>query len=195
MKRLILDTATDILFVGLMDEEKILYKNTLEGRNNHSEHLIKIVSEALSSNNLKVKDLDEIIVGLGPGSYTGSRVSLVVAKMFAFTHNIILKTVSSLDMAFSGHFVKDGLYALNLRAKKDYVYCNEIEVKNSLVIKKEEDNFLLKEDFIKRLKEKDVIFLEEKDIKFDLLIIVNKLKLETVENIHNLEPNYLRKSI
>lgn len=195
MKRLILDTATDILFVGLMDEEKILYKNTLEGRNNHSEHLIKIVSEALSSNNLKVKDLDEIIVGLGPGSYTGSRVSLVVAKMFAFTHNIILKTVSSLDMAFSGHFVKDGLYALNLRAKKDYVYCNEIEVKNNLVIKKEEDNFLLKEDFIKRLKEKDVIFLEEKDIKFDLLIIVNKLKLETVENIHNLEPNYLRKSI
>ena len=195
MKRLILDTATDILFVGLMDEEKILYKNTLAGRNNHSEHLIKIVSEALSSNNLKVKDLDEIIVGFGPGSYTGSRVSLVVAKMFAFTHNIILKTVSSLDMAFSGHFVKDGLYALNLRAKKDYVYCNEIEVKNSLVIKKEEDNFLLKEDFIKRLKEKDVIFLEEKDIKFDLLIIVNKLKLETVENIHNLEPNYLRKSI
>ncbi|MGI6710466.1 MAG: tRNA (adenosine(37)-N6)-threonylcarbamoyltransferase complex dimerization subunit type 1 TsaB [Bacilli bacterium] len=195
MKKLILDTATDILFVGLMDDEKIIYNKTLAGRNNHSEHLIKIVSQALSLNNLKVKDLDEIIVGLGPGSYTGSRVSLVVAKMFAFTHNVILKTASSLDMAFSGHFVKDGVYALNLRAKKDYVYCNVIEVKNSLVIKKEEDNFLLKKDFFEKLNNKNIVFLEENDIKFDLLVIVNKLRLETVENIHSLEPNYLRKSL
>lgn len=195
MKKLILDTATDILFVGLVSEEKVIYEKKLAGKNNHSENLIKIISEALETNNLAVKDLDEIIVGIGPGSYTGARVSLVVAKMFAFTHNIVLKIVSSLDMAFSGHFKSDGIYALMIKAKKDYVYANIIEVKDLIISKIKEDKFLLKEEFLKEIENKEFIVFSEDNISFDALVIANKLNLEEVANIHLLEPNYLRKSI
>lgn len=195
MKKLILDTATDILYVALMDGTKVLYEKRLLGRKKHSEYLIKIIKEALSQNRLEVKDLAGVIVGVGPGSYTGSRVSLVIAKMFAFTHNVPLFVLSSLDMAASAYLEKDGEYAVMIRAKKDYVYSNILKVKNGVVSKIKEDSFVLKEEFLSEIENKNIFIIDDENIDFNASVISEKLISNQVENIHTLEPNYLRKSI
>ena len=48
----------------------------------------------LKRNNLTIDDVEEIIVGHGPGSYTGLRVSVMVSKMLAYTKGIKLSSVS-----------------------------------------------------------------------------------------------------
>ena len=63
MKTLIIDTSTKFLYVSLVVDNFEVYKNVLEGKNNHSEQLIPIIIQALNSNNITVGEIDKIIVG------------------------------------------------------------------------------------------------------------------------------------
>jgi tRNA threonylcarbamoyladenosine biosynthesis protein TsaB len=72
----------------------------------HNDHSVKLMSEievVFSNNNLKMSDIDEIIIGIGPGSYTGLRIGVVIAKMFGWNNDIPVKTVSSLALIASSY--------------------------------------------------------------------------------------------
>ena len=126
MYKMILDTSSQILYIAFACEEnneyKIIYESISEGKNNHSDNLLKKIEEGLKINNLEVKDFSEIICGRGPGMYTGLRVSMTVAKMFSWSLGITLSTISSIDLLFSNYLNKDGIFACMLKAKKDYSY-------------------------------------------------------------------------
>ena len=101
LNRLVIDSATKHLFVALYSDfnsRDIYYK---EGSNNHSEILMSEIERILVKNNLKIKDIDEIYIGVGPGSYTGLRIGVVIAKMFGWNNDIPVFTVSSLAMIAS----------------------------------------------------------------------------------------------
>ena len=109
MRSLILDTSTNILYISFVEDKKVIYEIQSKGLNNHSDHLLNLIQEGLEKYQLEVKDFDRIILGDGPGAYTGLRVSMSVAKMFAWTLNIPLYTISSLDLLTSG-YKEEGLY-------------------------------------------------------------------------------------
>ena len=82
MKILSITTATNHLSIALNDGDKIFEKNE-EDHRNHSEHLDPLINELLRENNLTLKDIDRFAVAEGPGSYTGLRIGITTAKMFA----------------------------------------------------------------------------------------------------------------
>ncbi len=96
MLTLILDSATKNMYIGFVDENKVLYEKYYEGANDHAKYIVSGIEEALKSLNKKVKDIKKIVCGVGPGSYTGVRMAVTVAKMMAHFANIPLYEVSTL---------------------------------------------------------------------------------------------------
>lgn len=193
MKTMIIDTSSDYLFISFLDNEDEIYRIVFEGKNNHSEHLIKFIDEGLSKTKLTVKDFDQIICGIGPGSYTGIRLSLSVAKMFAWTANIPLYTISSLDILSSGYYEENRIIITSLKAKKNYVYTNVIQYQNGHAVRIVDDVFLSDEEFKEKiLSQYDSYLLVDEVYKFNAEHISKSPFLQNVEQIHQIVPNYLR---
>ena len=114
MKILSITTATNHLSVALNDGDKIVEKNE-EDHRNHSEHLDPLITELLKENNLTLKDIDRFAVAEGPGSYTGLRIGITTAKMFASILNKDLVGVSTLAALANG--VNDGVIVSELDAR------------------------------------------------------------------------------
>lgn len=192
MKKLILDTSTDILFVSFLDNDTEIYHKIQQGRNNHSEHLMEIIQEGLNKNQMKMNDFDEIFVGIGPGSYTGLRLALTVAKMIAWTLNKKLFTFSSLDVIVSSFLTKDGLYMAKARAKKGYYYINITEVKNGVVKRILQDSFLEEEKVNEFVQKYPTIQVCEPNETIDPTLLIQEAFASEVEDIYGVVPEYLR---
>lgn len=188
---MLLDTSSSYLFINFIEDGKVVYQVLSEGKNNHSDNLLKDIEEGLKKLNLKVNDFDCFVCGVGPGMYTGLRVSMTVAKTFAWTLKKDLYVLSSIDLLFSDYIGTNKQCAIMLKAKKDYSYTKIVDFsKDYKVLRKEE--FLSNEDFLKLSSNYQI--LNNDDIKIDALRIEDFM-LTKVENIHALEPNYLRSDI
>jgi len=192
MKTLFLDTSTNLLYISFLDNEKVIYEVKSIGLNNHSDHLLDLIQKGLNENNIQIKDFDKIVLGIGPGAYTGLRVSMSVAKMFAWTLNIPLYSISSLELLSSG-YKEDGLYLIKFKAKKGYIYHKAFEIIDGekKVITNE---MFVNEEFIDSYDKNNfnnVIVVSNELYNIDVLNIKED-EMKLVTNVHALEPNYLR---
>jgi tRNA threonylcarbamoyladenosine biosynthesis protein TsaB len=180
MKVLVIDTATNLLVVGLKNDDKNIIRTRL-GKNDNAAYLVNEIEVLLNEENIKLENLDKIIVGIGPGSYTGNRVAVVVAKTLAYSKNIKLEKISSLLLLSSGY---ENITAA-IDARRGFYFANNHSFGKSI----SGDNYIS----LDKLKEnKDYIILNENTIKVDLDIIINNS--EEVKDVFLLEPNYLRKT-
>ena len=102
MYSLILDSSTKILYVCLLKDNKVLYEKYVEGNKDHAKNIVFLVNEGLELNKIEATDLDEVICGYGPGSYTGVRMAVTVCKMLSVFMKKPLYTISSLKLMASG---------------------------------------------------------------------------------------------
>lgn len=192
MRTLILDTSTNLLYISFIDDNKIIYEVKSMGLNNHSDYLLDLIKKGLVENNLQVKDFDRIILGKGPGAYTGLRVSMSVAKMFSWTLNIPLYTISSLDLLTSG-YQEDALYLVKFKAKKGYIYHKTfiIEAKMKKMLT---DEIFVNDEFIETYEKNNFqkIYVITNDLYNIDVLSIKEDELQFVDNVHSLEPNYLR---
>ena len=129
MKTIIMDSANKYLVVALYEDEKCLASLQEEGNRKQSEYAIVYLQKLLQENQLKISDFDEMVITIGPGSYTGVRVALTIAKTLNATMNLKIKTVSSLK-AMAG--MKKAISILDARSKKLFLgIYNEGKVKES----------------------------------------------------------------
>lgn len=98
MAKLFIDTSRREEIVLKIDEKKF----TLVTLENKSQKLLSFIDQSLKSENLKLSDLSEIEVALGPGSFTGLRVGVSVANALGYSLGI---SVNGLDIK-SGKQVK-----------------------------------------------------------------------------------------
>lgn len=194
MKVLIFDTSTDYLYVRFYDDEKKItfYEKEMISHNNHSENLLSTIEEGLNETGLELASFNKIIIGMGPGSYTGLRISMVVGKMASYTLNIPLYTISSLSLCGSGYFGKNGVYAIRIKAKKDYSYLKIVSVKDNQVETLVDDSYMTDEDAKELVQKYSGMFISEGMYKLDVEEIIKEAVL--VGNVHELVPNYLRKA-
>ena len=73
MYSLILDSSTQILYISLVKDNEVLFEKYMPGNKDHAKNIVYLVNQALENNHIESKDLDEIIVGYGPGSYLAPR--------------------------------------------------------------------------------------------------------------------------
>jgi tRNA threonylcarbamoyl adenosine modification protein YeaZ len=90
---LAIDTSTDRTSVALISAKQVLWSSHEDGVTSHAEAVPRLVSKALSTNN----EISQVIVGMGPGPYTGLRAGISFAQAFAWARNIELRGVCSLD--------------------------------------------------------------------------------------------------
>ena len=90
LKTLVIDSATPYLYISLYEGNDELDAYYQEGHNDHSVKLMSELERMLTRNNCSMKDINKVVIGIGPGSYTGLRVGVVVAKMFGWTLGISL---------------------------------------------------------------------------------------------------------
>lgn len=97
MITLLIDTATEYGVIALFDEDSILFKKVIPIGWNNSKILLKEIEDAFKMVNISAASLGCVAVGAGPGSYTGIRVGVVVAKTFAYVKKIPIVSFTSLD--------------------------------------------------------------------------------------------------
>ncbi len=94
---LCIEAGTDIGSVALAKNDRLLsLRESCESRQ-HAQNLAVYVEEILRENDLDAKDLDAVAVGMGPGSYTGLRICVSLAKGICYGAGIPLIAVGSLE--------------------------------------------------------------------------------------------------
>jgi len=194
MINLLIDTSTSNLTVSILNNQNILYKYQETILSDMSSKLLPIIDKGLKDNNLTLKDIDKIFVVHGPGSFTGIRVGVTVAKTIAWALKKDIIPLSSLE-----------LIATTSTSKKYIVPM--IDARRSNVFAGIYDNNLncIKEDKLISIEElnnlnNDYEFVSYDKINLDNIIkpsieilkIVNKHINDKGINPHNLNPNYLK---
>ena len=96
MISLVMDTSNSYLAVGLYQDNVCLEAFQEKGSRRQSEKAIPTLKEVLDRHHIALKDVNEMIITSGPGSYTGVRVAMTIAKTLAAVSDVRIKSVSSL---------------------------------------------------------------------------------------------------
>ena len=125
MITLAFDTCLDKMYAVIKKDGKILSSRVVENRDNkyHSAFLISTLQEIMSENGIVPKDIDLIATNIGPGSFTGIRACVTVARVMAQQLECRAVGVSSLEILSK---IADGnpLVALDARKDSAYLYCD-----------------------------------------------------------------------
>jgi tRNA threonylcarbamoyl adenosine modification protein YeaZ len=111
---LAIDTSTSRTIVAIVDEEKVLFESFHDGATDHGKALPELIAQALKV----VPKPERVVVGMGPGPFTGLRVGITFARTFAFARGIELKGVCSLDAIA----VDQSEYTVAVDARRKEIY-------------------------------------------------------------------------
>ena len=198
MRYLYIDTSSSYLYAAIAEDGKLISEIKEEcGQNMSIVALPKIVS-MFNENNLEAKDINKIIVVNGPGSFTGIRIGITIAKVFAWSLNIPITTINSLEaMAISSN--SDLIHIPMINARRGYVFAAIYDKDYKVLLEPQH----IKLDFlISKLNEysnyefisNDEFDLVEKIEKYnpDLLKIINHFKDKKEISPHAVNPEYLK---
>lgn len=188
MNYLFLDTASSRVIISFIRNNEIIFNVNLQNDNNLSNKLMVLIDENFKKNNLKPADINKIFVVNGPGSFTGIRCGVTVAKTLAFLLNIEIASISELETMASGY---DEVVCPIIDARRGYVFAGIYDgIKNIAP-----DRYISYDEITKGFKGKIVSYDYENayEPKVDILKLINKYKDKSI-NPHLLVPNYLKKT-
>ena len=191
MISLFLDTCNKNIVIGLLEDNKLIDKTIYINDNNLSEKLLPSIKELLDKNNIRVNNLNRIYVSVGPGSFTGIRIGLTVAKVMSWSLKIDIIPISSLEAIASTDSDYNYICPM-IDARRGYVYASLYDKELNNIIK---DQYIKQEVFTNLLKDyKYEIVSYESDNKPILNIekIVAKHVNDKSINPHKLNPIYLK---
>jgi len=187
MKTILFDASTQVMYVGYAKDDQLVDFSIRIAMRDHAKYLVDRIDQVIKRNNLTIDDIDQMVVGIGPGSYTGLRVAVMVAKMIGFAKGITIKTVSSLFFMTSGY---EGRIAALIDARRGYVFSAVYEEGKTIL---EEDYRLLTDLQENELYRKArTVFIDDRTYEVSAKRILERAVV--APNIHDLIPNYLRKT-
>ena len=119
MYTLLLDSSNTSLAVGLAKDNVLLETIIYEAWQEQSEHMIPEIDKLLTKYQVKNEEILDVMVGIGPGSYTGVRIALTIAKTIAVALNVPVYLVSSLKILKFGN--KPSICVINARSNRSYI--------------------------------------------------------------------------
>ena len=193
MYKLLLDSSFKLLVIALAKDNEIIDSIIYDAWQRQSELLVPEIDNIMKRNNIQKEDIDSIVLGIGPGSYTGVRIALTVAKTMAYVLKAKVYAVSSLSLF--GVKDKETITVTNARSGRSYfaVYKNGEPIVNDTILNNDEvlsyidthkDYVLAGETEHLGLKG------EEFDPSYNLLLGLNEKHL--VKDIFKLNPVYLK---
>ena len=138
---LAIDTATSRTIVGVVDDGAVLFEEFHEGATDHGKAISQLVAQALKSTKL----VDQVVIGMGPGPFTGLRVGITFAQTFALARSIPWIGVCSLDairIDSTSNILNTDEYTVAIDARRKQIYWASykegVRVKGPAVDKPEE---------------------------------------------------------
>lgn len=193
MYTLLLDSSIDYLSIGLSKDDSLVDSISYEAWQKQSELMVFELDNLLKRNNLNADDISYIAVTIGPGSYTGIRIALTIAKIFSLAKNIPLIPISSL-MALSKKD-KTSICLINARSNRSYfaVYHNEETIVSDRIINNDELLTYINEHKDYELCG-DLKYLNINNSSTDILKEMNRIKnyITPVSNPDLVKPVYLK---
>nr|WP_205379142.1 tRNA (adenosine(37)-N6)-threonylcarbamoyltransferase complex dimerization subunit type 1 TsaB [Streptomyces sp. SID7805] len=118
---LALDTATPAVTVALHDGSRVLAESRQVDARRHGELLLPAVDRVLAEAGRTLDAVSDIVVGVGPGPYTGLRVGLVTAATFGAALDVPVHGLCSLDgLAYAAGLTEPFVVATDARRKEVY---------------------------------------------------------------------------
>ena len=187
------ETSSKNCSVTLSSKGELLSNFDLEDdKYRHSELLTTTIRDILSQNNLIVKDLSAVAIGIGPGSFTGLRIGFSVAKGLCYPHKINLIGISSLKI-LANSIKSDSEYIIPMiNDKGDFYYLSTFE--NGLnelgtpLIDKVDSNFINR-----NIKKDSTIVVNNKESFEYINSIINdqvKLQYKPISSINMIDLSY-----
>jgi len=161
MTILSIDTSNYPLGVALIEEDKVIGEYITYIKKNHSVRAMPAIEQLLKDCGIEANDLTKVVVANGPGSYTGVRIGVTLAKTLAWSLGIPLIPVSSLaTLASSGRYFTGYIVPL-FDARRGQVYTGLYEFQGDQLICVEDDCNVLLEEWVTKLKDfnKDILFV------------------------------------
>lgn len=140
---IILDSSNLDLSVGLSKEGVLIDYISYSAWQQQSEFMVKELNELLDKYKVKNEDIKDIIVSIGPGSYTGVRIALTIAKTIAFALGVPIYPISSLQIQKCGN--SPSICLINARGNRSYIGVyqgNNIIIKDSIWTNEEVLNYI-----------------------------------------------------
>ena len=210
MNILAIDTSTMISTVTIANDNEILGDFNVNQQKTHSESLVPMIETLLNLLGMEIKDIDEFVIAEGPGSFTGLRIGMTIAKTLAQVNDKKLIPISTL-LALANNSSSDNLKVPMLDARGNRVYGAVYDKDFNEIIK--EDLYTI-EDFSEMVNDLDeeIELIGDISLKYEDLfekakvLPINfrntigksliKLALENKNDydLYQLVPNYLRKS-
>jgi len=127
MTILAIDTATKVCSAALVRDDTVVAEISRVASQQHSELLLPFVDQAMKQADLTVSELDRLAVSIGPGSFTGLRIGLSVAKGIAAGAEIPIVPVPTMDTiaynAFRSNSVGTKVSVILPARRREYYYC------------------------------------------------------------------------
>ena len=197
MRYLYIDTSSSYLYSGIVEDNKLISEIKEEYGQNLSKVALPRIVSMFEDNNLEAKDIDKIIVVNGPGSFTGIRIGITIAKVYAWSLNIPVTTILSLEaMALSSD--KDKYHVPMINARRGYVFSAIYDKDYNEVLKPSHIKIVNLEEKLKDIDTYEIISKDEfdefevNDYDPDILKIINTYKDKDEINPHLINPEYLK---
>lgn len=182
MNSLFIDTHAKNVTIILFKDGKIIDKIDMETMNKHSVVTMPSIKKILEDNMCDVKGLNEILVCNGPGSFTGSRIAVTLAKTIAFSLNIPIKQIDALTIKAVNVNVDKKIVALKDR---NGAYIGKYNTNNELL---EDLVYISNSDYKELCESNDVV----EDIEIDYEKVYEYLSKVNYVNVHEVKPIYVK---
>ena len=100
-----LEASANIASVAVMGDGEILAETKIESRHGHAARMLLLVEDCLKQAGVSISEVDTILGGRGPGSFTGIRVALSAAKGLVLARNIEGYGICSLEALAWSHAI------------------------------------------------------------------------------------------
>lgn len=196
MISLIIDTCNSNLILGLIQDKNILNIFNEQIDADLSTQIFPVMQDIFVKSNIDPKNIDTIFVANGPGSFTGIRIGVTVAKTYAWALNKKIIPFSSLELMATTKVLEDYIVPI-IDARRGYVYAG---IYNEHLDKIMSDRYISLDELQDILKGKNYKF-----VSYDEFLDINTIKpqiniLKLIElhkndngvNPHQVNPNYLK---
>ena len=198
MRILYIDTSSSYLYTAIVEDNKLLGEVKEEFGQSLSEVALPRIVSIFNDNNIKPEDIDKIIVVNGPGSFTGIRIGITIAKTFAWSLNIPITTITSLEaMMLSSN--KNKVKVPMIDARRRYVFSAIYDENNQIILKPQHIKMDDINKELEKLSDYTIITKDEleeydnkEDYNPDILRIINYFKDKESINPHGVNPDYLK---
>ena len=193
MITLCMDTSSKFLVLALIQEDELIGKRCLSSWKRQSEMIFPQLTELLAEGGLTPKAIDQVVVTKGPGSYTGVRIAMTVAKVLCSTANLPLYALPTLELIGAGK--TKAAVLLDARSQRAYfgmIENGRLSGKEEVLPLSEIQGRIDNADGLELVGDCSLLGLEDCYPDLAQAFLTTRSQWQKVENVHLLVPEYLK---